>query len=109
MEIFFKRDEVADLVDFIQFTSNTQHALIAQKDLKQVQHKASSKIICFNHPKTLKYDYTSNLVYSSRLRALGKYFDWVVRERKAQRIQTNQVVEERLLAAQKTILPAFPK
>lgn len=63
----------------------------------------------FNGRSVPNYSYISHQVYSARLRTLQKYLDWVVVERKAQRIQTNVEVEKRAELAREVISRSIPR
>lgn len=89
---FLTPDQVSDLTEFIQLTSMTQHKVleIKQKGIEKLGIKRSD-IINFKGATNIRYQYTSNLVYANRLRALRAFFKWVLIERKAQRIKTSVV------------------
>jgi len=80
---FLDFDQVADIVDFIQYTSSTQNEILQIKQTNK-SIDGRSNIISFKDLVKFSYNYTSNEVFANRLRILRKFLQWVVVERQAQ-------------------------
>lgn len=106
---FLNSDQIADIVDFIQFTSISQKEILKTREKPTVPGPTGrSKIIRFRNESGIAYNYTSNQVYANRLRALRKFLKWVLVERQAQRINTPLCILERSNFALEKITQNIP-
>ena len=107
---FLTLDNVSDLVDFIHFTSAAQKIILSIKQQGGEGFTPTrSNIVNFRSSAEISYQYTSNQVYASRLRALKKFFAWVLVERRAQRINTANSVVQNLGLGLNTIKNNIPR
>jgi len=105
---FLDSDQVADIVDFIQYTSATQKEILETK-ISNTGASAQSNIISFRNSTKISYQYTANEGYANRLRVLRKFLKWVVVERQAQRIDTPNLVIRRSTLAINIIEGNIPR
>ena len=107
---FLNLDQVSDLIDFIQFNSSTQHKILEFKlNTKDDYGNNRSNIVSFRNISNFEYEYTSTRVYANRLRTLRKFLSWTIIERRAQRINTSQDVEDRYKFALVKLSESIPR